>query len=289
MRVLSLCSGYGGLELALDALFQGQVDAEVVCDSYGPARRTLEKRFPGAALYSDVHDPLIELEAADVVTFGFPCQDLSRAGKGAGLQGSRSRLFFRCAEIGHLSGARTLVIENVPQVLRHRSVVDSELERYGFSVQWGRARAEEAGLPHRRDRVFIVASRDGGALPRLTPLPTPSSTRPETLLPTPTVVDMGWGRSELEWEAWRAEQRAKHGNGNGHGQSLFQALGCPSPAYACLRMEEMMGLPRGWVTDIGLSIAAQRRLLGNGVAPAQGALGIYRALTNQTSDYPEKP
>lgn len=49
-------------------------------------------------------------------------------------------------------------------------------------------------------------------------------------------------------------------------------------------MESLMGLPRGWVTDLGLSISAQRRLLGNGVAPAQGALGIHRAITNQTND-----
>lgn len=171
MRVLSLCSGYGGLELALGALFPDGVNTTAVCDNYGPARRTLNRRFPEAAVYSDVHDPIIELETADVVTFGFPCQDLSRVGK------------------------------------------------------------------------------------------------PRELLPTPTVVDMGWGRTESEWEAWREAQRRKHGNGNGHGQSLSQALGRLPPADTCLRMEEMMGLPRGWVTNLGLSIAAQRRLLGNGVAP----------------------
>lgn len=282
MKVLSLCSGYGGLELALGALFPDDVHTTAACDNYGPARRALEKRFPGAALYSDVHDPLIELETAEVVTFGFPCQDLSRAGHGAGLRGSRSGLFFRCVEVGDSSGAHTLVIENVPQALRYRETIDAELGRYGFSARWGRARAEEVGLPHRRDRVFIVASRDGGALPAVADALAIS--RPGKLLPTPTVVDMGWGRSESEWEAWRAEQRAKHRNGNGHGQSLFQALGCPPPADACLRMEEMMGLPSGWVTDLGLSIAAQRRLLGNGVAPAQGSLGIYRAITNRTND-----
>lgn len=90
---------------------------------------------------------------------------------------------------------------------------------------------------------------------------------------------MGWGRTVEEWDSWRATQREKHHNGNGHGRSLYQALGCPSPADTCIMMEDMMGLPRGWVTDLGLSIAAQRRLLGNGVSPAQGALGIYRAIT----------
>lgn len=281
MRVLSLCSGYGGLELALDTLFSGRVSTIAVCDNYAPARTVLAKRFPQAAQYSDVADPLIELESADVVTFGFPCQDLSRAGKGAGLRGSRSGLFFRCAEVGHLSGARALVIENVPQALKHRETIDAELFRYGFSTRWGRAKAHEVGLPHRRDRVFIVATRNGGALPSpVAPLATPV----EASYPTPTVVDMGWGRTEGEWESWRGEQRAKHSNGNGHGQSLYQALVRPSPQGACSTMESMMGLPRGWVTDIGLSISAQRRLLGNGVAPAQGALGIYRALTDLIND-----
>lgn len=278
MKVLSLCSGYGGLELALDALFPGRVETTAVCDNYSPARRTLNKRFPEAAVYSDVHDPLIELETAEVVTFGFPCQDLSRAGHGAGLRGNRSSLFFRCVEVGDASGAHTLVIENVPQALRYRETIDAELGRYGFSTRWGRARAEEVGLPHRRDRVFIVASREGGTLPAVADAP--ATSRHKELLPTPTVVDMGWGRPESEWEAWREAQRRKHGNGNGHGQSLFQALGRLSPADTCLRMEEMMGLPRGWVTDLGLSTAAQRRLLGNGVAPPQGALGVYRAITN---------
>ena len=278
MRVLSLCSGYGGLELALDTLFPGQVSTTAVCDNYAPARTVLAKRFPQAAQYSDVADPLVELESADIATFGFPCQDLSRAGKGAGLRGSRSGLLFRCAEVGHLSGARTLVIENVPQALKHRETIDAELLRYGFSTQWGRAKAYEAGLPHRRDRVFIVATRGGGALPDPA---TPHHAEPaEASHPTPTVVDMGWGRTESEWENWRAEQRAKHGNGNGHGQSLYQSLGRPSPQDACNTMEAMMGLPRGWVTDLGLSISAQRRLLGNGVAPALGSLGIYRAIIN---------
>lgn len=281
MRVLSLCSGYGGLELALGILFPGRVDTAVVCDNYSPARAVLAKRFPEAAQYSDVADPLIELENADVVTFGFPCQDLSRAGKGAGLRGARSGLFFRCAEIGHLSGARSLVIENVPQARKHRATIDAELSRYGFTTRWGRATASDAGLPHRRDRVFIVADRDGGALPDPE---VPESESVDASYPTPTVVDMGWGRTEREWQSWREAQRAKHGNGNGHGQSLFQALGRPEPADACRDMESLMGLPRGWVTDMGLSISAQRRLLGNGVAPAQGALGIYRAITNPTND-----
>mgnify|MGYP000905168112 CR=1 FL=1 len=105
MRVLSLCSGYGGLELALSqALPDRGLNLIAVCDNYGPARKILARHWPEALQFKDVHDPALEGLQADVVTFGFPCQDLSRAGHGAGLRGSRSGLFFRCVEVGHLSG-----------------------------------------------------------------------------------------------------------------------------------------------------------------------------------------
>ena len=280
MRVLSLCSGYGGLELALSqALPDRDLDLLAVCDNYGPARATLKAHWPESVQFKDVHAPALEGLQADVVTFGFPCQDLSRAGHGAGLRGSRSGLFFRCAEIGHLSGAEALVIENVPQALKYREAIDAELGRYGFTVRWGRAEAWEVGAPHRRARVFLTAVRGGGdSLLSGAVRPETVQERPEGLLPTPTVVDMGWGHSPESWESWRDVQRAKHGNGNGHGQSLYQALGCPDPSGATLEMERMMLLPEGWVTGHGLRVSAERRLLGNGVVPAQGALGIWRSV-----------
>lgn len=250
-----------------------------VCDSYGPSRAVLKAHWPKAAQFKDVHAPSLDGLEADVVTFGFPCQDLSRAGHGAGLRGSRSGLFFRCAEIGHLTEARALVIENVPQALRYRETIDEELGRYGFSARWGRAEAWEVGAPHRRARVFLTAVRgSGAALLAGAVKPKTRADRPADLLPTPTVVDMGWGRPPESWEAWREAQRAKHGNGNGHGQSLYQALGCPEPEAATREMERMMLLPERWVTGRGLRVSAERRLLGNGVVPAQGALGIWRSV-----------
>ena len=280
MRVLSLCSGYGGLEMALSqALPDRDPDLVAVCDNYGPARAVLARHWPEAAPFRDVHDEALNDVEADVVTFGFPCQDLSRAGHGAGLRGSRSGLFFRCAEIGHLSGARALVIENVPQALRYRDQIDAELGRYGFAVRWARAEAWEVGARHRRARVFLAATR-GDGLDLLGDVARPETVqvRPADLLPTPTVVDMGWGHSPEAWEEWRESQKRKHGNGNGHGQSLYQALGCPAPSEATREMERMMLLPDGRVTGQGLTVSAERRLLGNGVVPAQGALGIWRAL-----------
>lgn len=282
MRVLSLCSGYGGLELALStALPNRDIALVAVCDNYGPARTVLARHWPESSQFKDVHDTALNDVQADVVTFGFPCQDLSRAGHGAGLHGSRSGLFFRCSEIGHLSGASALVIENVPQALKYRRAVDEALGSCGFAVRWARAEAWEVGARHRRARVFLTATRgDGLDLLAGAARPETVQDRPADLLPTPTVVDMGWGHSPEAWEEWREAQKRKHGNGNGHGQSLYQALGCPEPAEATLEMERMMLLPGGWVTGHGLKVSAERRLLGNGVVPAQGALGIWRALND---------
>lgn len=96
--------GIRGLELALSqALPDRDWDLIAVCDNYGPARTVLSRHWPESEQFKDVHDPALDDVEADVVTFGFPCQDLSRAGHGAGLRGSRSGLFFRCAEIGHRS------------------------------------------------------------------------------------------------------------------------------------------------------------------------------------------
>lgn len=96
MRVLSLCSGYGGLELALSqALPNSDLNLIAVCDSYGPSRTVLEAHWPKAVQFKDVHDPALEGLQADVATFGFPCQDLSRAGHGGGVARQPERLVFQ--------------------------------------------------------------------------------------------------------------------------------------------------------------------------------------------------
>ena len=123
-----------------------------------------------------------------------------------------------------------------------------------------------------RRRVFVVAKRPGvhflGYCEPVHPEPV------EPAWPTPTVVDMGWGRSAQEWRDWTEAMRERHSNGNGHGRSLYQLCG----EGTLMVMEHLMGLPTGYITGLGLSTAAQRRLLGNGVAPAQGALAIWEGL-----------
>lgn len=275
MSILSLCSGYGGLELAIQQAF-GPQNIAAVCDNYKPARQVLTHHHPQADIHNDVNDTELLDYRSDIVAFGFPCQDLSRAGKQAGLNGTRSSLFYTCMNIVRSVRPAEVIVENVPQAEKYAPAINQEFWGAGYTVSWARVKAYEAGLPHRRDRVFIYAHKLG-RLERAT-INTPTYTPATPTFPTPTVVDMGWGRTPQEWEAWLQTQKAKHNNGNGHGRSLYQM--CHEGTL--LVMEHLMGLPTGYITNQPISDAAKRRLLGNGVAPQQGHLGIYRAWKQHT-------
>jgi len=124
------------------------------------------------------------------------------------------------------------------------------------------------------------------------------------LMPTPTVMDMGNNKTPEEWTAWKDEQRAKHNNGNGHGESLTQAAiawGKYEPAIRRWEnltrevpeptvphkdkrrlnpvfVEWMMGLPEGHVTGHGLTPAKELKMLGNGVVPQQARVAVNQLM-----------
>lgn len=190
MSILSLCSGYGGLELAIQATF-GHQTIDAVCDNYKPARQVLTHHHPAATIHNDVNDAALHDYKSDTITFGFPCQDLSRAGKQAGLNGTRSSLFYACMNIVRAVQPTEVIVENVPQAEKYADTINQEFFDAGYTTSWARAKAHEAGLPHRRDRVFIYAHKLGR--PERTAANTPTYTPTTPTFPTPTVVDMGWG------------------------------------------------------------------------------------------------
>ena len=158
MRYISLFSGAGGLEA-------GEAEPILAVELDAQCRAVLARRFPSTELRGDVKT-VDTPPAADVVTGGWPCQDLSVAGKRRGLEGSRSGLFFELIRVAVAARARTIVAENVPNLLRmdggrvmHR--VLHELHGVGFPhIAWRTLDAREFGLPHQRRRVFLVASKD---------------------------------------------------------------------------------------------------------------------------------
>jgi len=97
----------------------------------------------------------------DVISGGFPCQDISCAGKGAGIDGERSGLWKEFARIIHEVGPRFVFVENSPMLtVRGLGVVLGDLAEMGFDARWGVLGAIDAGAPHRRDRIWIVANSD---------------------------------------------------------------------------------------------------------------------------------
>ena len=163
----SLFAGIGGFDLGLERAGMRSawnVEREPTC------RKLLAAKFPHAAQYDDVQTAgAHNLTPVDLICGGFPCQDLSMAGKRAGLAGARSGLFFELTRITHELKPAFLLWENVPGLLssddgRDFARVLMELDRIGYHGAWRSIDAQYFGLAQRRRRVFgLFARGDIGA------------------------------------------------------------------------------------------------------------------------------
>jgi DNA (cytosine-5)-methyltransferase 1 len=160
----SLFSGIGGLEYGLELAGVGRTVWQVERDAF--CRGVLARHWPEARRHDDVRTATAALLGpADVVCGGFPCQDISQAGRGAGLDGERSGLWFEFARL--LSEMRprprAVVVENVAALLsRGFDVVLSDLADLGYARrEWAVLRASDVGAPHQRARLFVLAYADG--------------------------------------------------------------------------------------------------------------------------------
>jgi DNA (cytosine-5)-methyltransferase 1 len=151
----SLFAGIGGFDLAAERagmVVKWQVEIDPFC------RRVLEKHWPHVRRYEDVRTVGPELERVDVVCGGFPCQDISVAGRGAGLAGERSGLWSEMRRIIGELRPRYVVVENVPALLgRGMGTVLGNLAEVGYDAEWECLPAVAFGARHIRDRVWIVA------------------------------------------------------------------------------------------------------------------------------------
>lgn len=165
MTAVSLFAGIGGFDLALER--NGiKVIASVEIDKH--AQGVLRKQFPNSQILGDIQEVSGEqLISAGftpehgVIVGGFPCQDLSVAGKRAGLAGARSGLFWEICRLLDETQARYFILENVPGLLtssggRDMGVVIGALAERGYSIAWRVLDAQYFGVPQRRRRVFIV-------------------------------------------------------------------------------------------------------------------------------------
>jgi DNA (cytosine-5)-methyltransferase 1 len=185
LNVLDLFSGIGGFSLGLERAGMRTV---AFCEIDPYCRRVLARHWPDVPVYDDVRtltaatlgitkgdgrgagrqgrpDPASAWQQQpnqplqiDVICGGFPCQDISNAGKGAGITGERSGLWKEYARIIGEVRPLYVIVENVAALL-HRGLADvlGDLSTLGYDAEWHCIRASDVGAPHRRDRVWIIA------------------------------------------------------------------------------------------------------------------------------------
>lgn len=152
----SLFAGIGGFDLGFErAGFE--IAWQVEIDPY--CRKVLERHFPHAQRFSDVREcGAHNLKPVDVLCGGFPCQDISNAGKRAGIEGESSGLWSEYARIIGELRPRFVVVENVAALLgRGMGRVLGDLAEIGYDADWEIVSAADVGAPHLRERVWILA------------------------------------------------------------------------------------------------------------------------------------
>ena len=161
MKILDLFAGIGGFSLGLEKT--GKFETVAFCEIEPYCQKVLSKHWPGVRIYDDVRELTGEKLRADgitvdVITGGFPCQDISVAGRGAGIEGERSGLW---SEIARLIGElrpRYAIMENVSALLgRGMDTVLGDLSQIGYDAEWHCIPASHLGAPHQRDRIWIIA------------------------------------------------------------------------------------------------------------------------------------
>jgi DNA (cytosine-5)-methyltransferase 1 len=167
LNVLDLFAGIGGFALGLERA--GGFHTAAFCENDPDAQRVLKKHWPDTPIYGDVatltKDQLdADGIAVDVITAGFPCQDISYARTGSGqglgdaLDGERSGLWFQVHRIIAEIGPKVVLLENVAALrTRGLDVVLSGLDALGYDAEWHCILASNVGAPHPRDRVWIIA------------------------------------------------------------------------------------------------------------------------------------
>jgi DNA (cytosine-5)-methyltransferase 1 len=278
MKVGSLCTGYGGLDLAVETYF----DAEMVwCaenDKY--ASKVLEARFNKPNLNDIKTINWDEVEPIDILTAGYPCQPFSHAGQRKGTEDERHLWPYIIKAISKLR-PKYVILENVRG---HLSLgfkeVLGDLAQNGYDAKWRIVRASDVGAPHQRARLFIIAYANSDACQE--------SRRAYREIPTEST---GFQRWQDIGQA-RCEHRCScevNCNPDNQYQSHYRQVSELGGRFITRRemsmqtspntlvdgklnakfVEYMMGLPDGWVTDLDLSRAQQLKMLGNGVVPQQ--------------------
>lgn len=161
LKVLDLFSGIGGFSLGLERT--GGFETVAFCEIEEFPRKVLKKHWPNVPCYHDVRKLTADVLkrdgiSVDVITAGFPCQDVSIAGKGAGINANRTGLWREIVRIAHEKKPKFIILENVSKI-RSRGLEEVliALSKIGYDAEWHCIPASHVGAPHRRDRIWIIA------------------------------------------------------------------------------------------------------------------------------------
>jgi DNA (cytosine-5)-methyltransferase 1 len=281
MKIAGLFAGIGGLELGLHRAGHETV---VFSEIWGPAAAVLARRFDGIPNAGDIANLKSLPSDVDLVTAGFPCQDLSQAGKTAGINGQKSGLVAHVFRLIDRRKPKWVLLENVSFMLRldngsAMTRLVSEFEERGY--RWAyRVVNSLSFVPHRRERVFFLASREGDPSDVLLVdegAPAVPSTRLDThahgFYWTEGTRGLGWGPDCVP--------TLKNGS----------TVGIPSPPAILLTngeivtpdirdAERLQGLPSNWTKPAeSVSRASMRwSLIGNAVTqPVAAWIGLRLA------------
>ena len=277
MKIGSLCSGYGGLDMAVEAFYGAET--AFMCDIDKYASIVIKERW-GVPNLGDMK--LVDwsnVEPVDILTAGYPCQPFSTAGQRKGSADERHLWPYIKEIISHLQPSR-VILENVRGhlTLGFKEVLQ-DLTEIGYDAKWAIVRASDVGAPHQRARLFVIAypnSQTHNQSRRANRTISESSSevidwsdrnehrsRGETI--TNTNDSRGFGDTQKPSRRFNTRNQMRL-----QGTPNPLELGKLNPKF----VEYMMGLPVGWVTDLEISRSQQLKLLGNGVVPQQAYYAI---------------
>ena len=161
MKHLDLFSGIGGFALAASWVWKEDHEIISFCEIGKYPQRVLKKHWPDVPICEDVRKlDGKNFKNIDLITAGFPCQDISTAGKQRGIHGERSGLYDEIIRIGRVCRPRFILLENVANLITRPEWIGyvlGRLSEIGYNAEWEIIRASDVGAPHRRARVWIMA------------------------------------------------------------------------------------------------------------------------------------
>lgn len=266
MKIGSLFSGIGGLDLAAEAAFDGKVMWSVEQDKH--CCQVLSRHFRGTIINEDVQtiDPH-QLPKVDILTGGWPCVNLSVAGDRTGLDGKKSRLYLECLRFAEALQPTWLVFENVPGVLKYQERIEKDLSDLGYGSVWIKIAAGDVGAPHWRKRVFIIARKGAENLGVVTEYgKIPENFWPTAVADGDRVAMFKQGGEPLgravrwptptarDWKSGAATKELMERNA----RPLSEVVRWPTPTRLPGRLspdwvETLMGFPVGWTKPEGIN------------------------------------